>query len=67
MQCVFFVMEVNDSFSDLLHDFSALLWVEFADEVRKTSIRAVLEDNDQELFFFVKEELTGFDNVGMFE
>ncbi len=67
MECFFFVMEVNDSFSDLFHDFPALFWVEFADKVRKGSIWTVLEDNDQELFFFVKEELTGFDNVGMLE
>jgi hypothetical protein len=67
MQCLFFVMEVNHSFSDLFHDFSALLMVEFADEFLKTSIWAVLQDNDQELFFFVEEEFTGFDNVGMLE
>jgi hypothetical protein len=60
-------MEVNNSFSDLFHDFPALLWVEFADEVRKTSIWAILQDDDQELFFFVKEEFTSFDNVGMLE
>lgn len=67
MQCLFYVMEVNNSFSDLFHDFSALLWVEFANEVLKTSIWAVLEDDDQELFFLVKEEFTGFDNVWMLE
>jgi hypothetical protein len=49
-------VEVKDSLSDLFHDFSALIWVEFADKVRKSSIWAVLEDNDQELFFFVEEE-----------
>ncbi len=67
MQCLFFLMEVNDSFSDLFHDFSALLWVEFANEVIKTSIWTVLEDDDQELFFVVKEEFTGFDDVRMLE
>jgi hypothetical protein len=50
-------MEVNNSFSDLFHDFPALLWVEFADEVRKTSIWAILQDDDQELFFFCKRRI----------
>ena len=67
MQCIFFVMEVNNSLSDLFHDFSALLWVEFANKVLKTSIGAILEDDDQELFFFVEEEFTGFEDVWMLE
>jgi hypothetical protein len=51
----------------LFHDFSALIWVEFANEVGKTSVGTVLEDDDQELFLFVKEELSGFQDVGVIE
>jgi hypothetical protein len=65
MQCLFFVMEVHQAFSDLLHDFSALIWVKFANKVGKTSVGTVLEDDDQELFLFVKEELSGFQDVGV--
>ncbi len=67
MKCLFFVVDVNDSLSDLFHDFPALFWVEFANKVRKISIGAVLEDDDQELFLFVKEELSGLEDVGMLE
>ncbi len=67
MKCLFFIMKINDSLSDLFHDFPALFWVEFANEFLETSIGAVLENDDQELFLFVKEELTGFEDVGMFE
>jgi hypothetical protein len=67
MQRLFFVMEVNQSLSDFFHEFSALIWFEFANEVGKASIGAVLEHNDQELFLFVKEELSGLEDVWMIE
>ena len=67
MKCLFFFVEINDSLSDLFYCFPALFWVKFANEVRKTSVGAVLKDDDQELFLFVKEELTSLEDVGMLE
>ena len=65
MQCLFFVMKVNQTLSDLLHDFPAMFWVEFSNKVWQVSIGTVLQDDDQELLFLVEKEFSGFKNVGM--
>jgi hypothetical protein len=58
-------MEVNQTLSDLLHDFPALFWVDFSNKVWQVSIRTVLQDDDQELLFLLEKEFSSFKNVGM--
>jgi hypothetical protein len=67
MKNVFVFMEINQSLSDLFHDLPASVLIEFPNKVVQASISAVLEDKNQIFFLIIKEQLSAFMDVGMFQ
>jgi hypothetical protein len=67
MKGLFLIMEVNKSFSDLSHDLFAFCLVQLSNEVAQITVWTVLENNNEVLFLFEEEELSGLHNVRMLE
>jgi hypothetical protein len=61
----FFTVNVNKSFKNLFDDSLDFLFINLADQINKTPIRAVLQDNSQESFLTVVKEFSCFEDVIM--